>query len=349
MGNRWDALRLAAALGVFFAHALALYQLRGLEPVPGHSLGALSVAVFFFISGNLVWQSWQRAPQWGVFWRKRLLRIFPGLAVAVLLTVGVLGWAVTKVSSAHYWQAPLTWLHLLNNLTALATVQTLPGVFESNPFARAVNGSLWTIRYELAMYALLALLGLAARGRRWVYPALAAGLALWWILATMPTGKAWMGTGLGDVLLWRDFAGLGVCFFLGSSFAAYAVRPRGWMALAALAAAGLAWTTPNDLVRQGAVWGMLAWGVFYVAYAGIAPAPEPTSAPSAPRGRVDVSYGVYIYAFPLQQAVTEWSLRHNQPLAVCVGVSLVLVLVLAGASWFGVERPCIRWGQRARS
>lgn len=59
-------------------------------------------------------------------------------------------------------------------------MQTLPGVFESNPFARTVNGSLWTIRYELAMYALLSVLSWAMRGRRWVYPAIALALACLW-------------------------------------------------------------------------------------------------------------------------------------------------------------------------
>ena len=64
---------------------------------------------------------------------------------------------MTTLPSADYLSAPLTWLNLANNAAALATVQTLPGVFESNPFARAVNGSLWTIRYELLMYLVLAL------------------------------------------------------------------------------------------------------------------------------------------------------------------------------------------------
>lgn len=82
----------------------------------------------------------------------------------------MLGWAVTTMPSTEYWAARGTWINFLNNVMGLATVQTLPGVFESNPFARAVNGSLWTIRYELFMYLLLASLAWFARGRRWITP-----------------------------------------------------------------------------------------------------------------------------------------------------------------------------------
>ena len=91
MANRFDALRLAAALAVLVAHGSFLYRLYLPVPFPGHSLGSLAVYVFFFISGYLVCQSWEREPAWGVFWVKRLARIFPGLVVAVAFSVFVLG------------------------------------------------------------------------------------------------------------------------------------------------------------------------------------------------------------------------------------------------------------------
>lgn len=136
---------------------------------------------------------------------------------------------------------------------------------------------------------------------------------------------------------WGDFCAFGVPFFLGGTFAAYAVRPRGWMAGAALLAALCAYYADAEPLRQLAVWGLIACGVFYAAHAG-APVRQG-------RGRTDISYGVYIYAFPVQQAVTELCLRQGWPLAVCLGLSLVLVLALAAASWFGVERPCLRYGK----
>ena len=345
MGNRFDALRLAAALGVFVSHGLFLYQLWLPVPFPGHSLGSLSVYVFFFISGYLVCQSWAREPAWRAFWLKRALRIFPGLVVAVAFSVFIIGWAVTTLPSADYLSAPLTWLNLANNAAALATVQTLPGVFESNPFARAVNGSLWTIRYELLMYLVLALLAWVARGRHWLYPSAACALALLWVLAHWRGWDAVIEARQGllvGLFRWQDFCGFGVPFFIGSTCAAYKVRPRHWMAAVALGATACATLLDSAALRQVAVWVFITCGTFYAAFGG-----RPL-APAAVRERVDLSYGIYIYAFPVQQAVTELSLRHSWSLAVCMALSLALVVPLALLSWFAVERPGIRLARRWR-
>ena len=349
MPNRFDLLRLAAALAVLLAHGDFLYRLHLPVPFVGHSLGSLAVYVFFFISGYLVCQSWTRQPAWGAFWVKRLARVFPGLVVAVVFSVLVLGWAVTTLPSAAYWQAPGTWLNLVNNAAGLATVQTLPGVFESNPFARAVNGSLWTIRYELAMYVLLSAMSALPwlRGRRFMYPAMAVVLAALWPLARWGGWDAALeaaGSPLAEVFRWSDFCGFGVPFFAGSTFAAYAVRPRRWMAAAALVALCGALYAESALLRQVAVWVLMVCGTFYLAHVGLST--SKASAHRIGRARVDVSYGVYIYAFPVQQAVTALCLARGWSLAVCLLLSLAAVLVLAALSWFAVEQPAMRAAQR---
>jgi len=345
MDNRFDLLRLMAALAVFVAHGDFLYRLHLPVPFPGHSLGSLAVYVFFFISGYLVCQSWAREPVWRVFWVKRLARIFPGLVVAVVFSVAVIGWSVTSLPSARYWGASGTWVNLINNAAGLATVQTLPGVFESNPFARTVNGSLWTIRYELAMYGVLAVLAWIGRGRRWAYPAAAAVLAALWGCARLGRWDAALEAGGGwwaELFRWQDFCGFGVSFFLGSTLAAYAVRARAWMAaVAVLAVLGAAYGGSGDAVRQVAVWGLVTFGTFWLAFVG-----RWGGRYGIGRGRVDLSYGVYIYAFPLQQAVTELCLRRGWPLAACMAMALALVLAMAWLSWHAVERPGIRAGRR---
>lgn len=341
--NRFNLLRLVAALAVFVAHGVFLYRLHLPVPFVGHSLGSLAVYVFFFISGFVICQSWARQPDWRAFWVKRAMRIFPGLVVAVAFSVCIVGWSVTTLPSVDYWKAFGTWVNFANNAVGLATVQTLPGVFESNPFARAVNGSLWTIRYELAMYLVLAALAWHARGRRWVYPVAVFVLSVLWAVARV---KGWdasieiAGGPVADVFRWRDFCGFGVPFFMGSTLAAYSVRPRAWMGWAAGLATVYAYFSPNVLGVQGAVWGLVVFGTFYVAHAGNPQRRSPDQAP------LDISYGVYIYAFPVQQAVTELCLRHGWPLAACMLLSLVCILLLAVLSWYCVERPCIRAAHR---
>ena len=128
MPNRFDILRLAAALAVFLAHGEYLYRLSLPVPFPGHSLGSLAVYVFFFISGYLVCLSWIRQPAWQAFWVKRLARVFPGLVVAVTFYVCVVGWAVTTLSSSAYWQAPGTWLNFASNAAGLSAVFLAWGV-----------------------------------------------------------------------------------------------------------------------------------------------------------------------------------------------------------------------------
>ncbi len=342
--NRFDVLRLGAALAVFTAHGSFLYCLYLPVPFVGHSLGSLAVYVFFFISGYLIFQSWVRLPLWKVFFIKRFVRIFPGLLVAVGFSVFVLGWAVTTLPTAVYLRAPGTWLNFFNNALALATVQTLPGVFENNPFARAVNGSLWTIRYELAMYVLLVLIARVARGWRGIYSITALVFVLLWFAARRGQwDSALQASGWGLVFQWQDFCGFGVPFFMGSAFAAHLIKPRYWMIGATAVALVVALLARSDVLRQVAAWCLVVFGTFCVAFTAV-PAYS-----AAERGRVDLSYGVYIYAFPVQQAMTQWSLAAAWPLWFCMGASLVLVLLLASASWFGVERPCIKWAQRRLS
>lgn len=104
--NRFNLLRLAAAVAVLLSHGEFLYRLTLPVPFPGHTLGSLAVYCFFFVSGYLVFQSWEREPALGVFWVKRVARIFPGLVVASAFSVCVVGWAMTRLPTTEYWTHP---------------------------------------------------------------------------------------------------------------------------------------------------------------------------------------------------------------------------------------------------
>lgn len=346
-GNHFNLLRLMAAVAVLLSHGEYFYRLTLPVPFAGHTLGSLAVYCFFFISGYLVCQSWHREPRWAGFWIKRIARIFPGLVAAVIFSVAVVGWLMTTWSSGRYWAEPATWGYLANNAAALATANALPGVFESNPFARSVNGSLWTIRYELLMYLLLSAAGWAGwTGRRWAYLAGAAAMAALWMWARgfSDTPKApfasltWLPAGLGELFNVVDVSAFGVMFLLGSSFAASRVRPGAWLAALACAGLVLAWAGQARWSVQIGVWTLVASGVFWAAHAGA------SRASGWPRE--DLSYGVYIYAFPIQQAVTQISLSRGWSLSACLAASLVLTLAMAAFSWFCVEKPGIRLGRR---
>ena len=343
--NNFNLLRLLAAVAVLFSHGQFLYRTQMPVPFVGHSLGSVAVYVFFFVSGYLVTQSWARGPSVLGFTARRMGRIYPGLIVSVVFSVAVVGALMTTWSQADYWRAGLTWANLFNNAAGLSTVQVLPGVFEHNPFARAVNGSLWTIRYELMMYALL--LGVSWLGikfHRQIHVLVALVLAVSWlslIAFGWPNQPAWFPGWLRELWSARDFTSLGVYFFIGVVFAQLNVRRRksflvlGCVGVAALVLARL---SASPVLIQLGLWVGIPGLTFCLAHLG--------SQWLRGRPHADLSYGVYIYAFPIQQAITQISLARGWSLAVCLGLSLLLTVLMAAFSWFCVEKPGIAAARR---
>ncbi|WP_164008101.1 acyltransferase family protein [Pyxidicoccus trucidator] len=320
--NNLDFLRFAAASGVILSHAFPLGEGRGtVEPLDLFSrgqlsLGRLCVAVFLVISGVLITRSWERTPDLARFTWARVLRIFPGLAVMLLLTTLVLGPAFTTLPLRDYLLSADTHLYWLRNLTLVNPQWELPGVFESSAYSKAVNGSLWTLKYEVGFYLLTLGLGLAGLLRKsmvavgWVGAAVApfvtGRLGFW------PELYLYFGGGVA-LYLWRD-----------------KVRMSPWLALAC---------TVGWLALTWLGYGRIGTGLFgsyVVLYLAFLPA-----GPLAHFGRRgDLSYGVYVYAFPVQQAVTAL-LGGRTEWWVNAAVSFPVVVALAALSWHGVEKPAL--------
>ena len=145
MNNRFDTVRLAAALAVFAAHGVVLYQLTVLRAVSGPQPGRTGSRVFSLSVAALCCQKLDALAIMAGFWRKRMLHFPQAASRRHADRLPARPWWTT--GRYDYWRAPATWWHWVNNAFAMATLQTLPGCSEHNPFARAVNGSLWTIRF----------------------------------------------------------------------------------------------------------------------------------------------------------------------------------------------------------
>jgi len=169
--NNLNLLRMLAASSVLFSHSYALTGHMLQEPlvvVSGQRTDAatIGVIVFFAISGFLIAQSLARKPYRSTPTRLRArLRILPGLMLAKLFHVPVLGWYATSLASAAYWTHADTWRFLLA-CPNFDVRDRLPGVFERNPYPLAVDGSLWTIPVETWCYAAAAALALVTLLRR---------------------------------------------------------------------------------------------------------------------------------------------------------------------------------------
>lgn len=330
--NNFDLLRLAASLGVFFGHGSFLYD-RHIIGFFGNtnSFGSMSVLVFFFISGHLVYQSWQRSSGVLDFFRKRFFRIFPGLLVASFFSVFVVGLLMTRLDGMDFLKSEQVWKLFFNYAGAIASQHVLPGVFEANPFPHAVNGSLWTIKYEILMYALIALLAMSVGVQRW---RLVVVVTVFTVAVVFSPDFHFFN----DMFRSKDFFIFGLAFFLGALFFYFLKVKAFWILIVFLFGWVIAiFGSTREIINFGVcLW--LSCAVFLIAYF------KPLM---RFRLHYDLSYGIYIYAFPIQQAVTEISLGQGWGKVVCLFISLVLVVIFAWLSWILIEKPAIARARRS--
>ena len=161
--NSFGLIRLVLALAVLFSHSYWFTSGSSIhEPLyslTGWTLGEHAVQVFFILSGLLVAQSFARSRSVTEFAVARTLRIFPALTVCVLATSVVLGLALTTLPPARYLAGPGLWTYQAMTISLLNTSLPLPGVLEHTPVAYLFNASLWTLKFEVLCYAILAILG----------------------------------------------------------------------------------------------------------------------------------------------------------------------------------------------
>jgi peptidoglycan/LPS O-acetylase OafA/YrhL len=330
----FDVIRLLAASMVIFSHSFTTTGQR--EPQPIHfgrldvTWGHLGVAIFFVTSGFLVTQSWRRQPEPLRYLAKRALRIWPGLLAVVGLSVFVLGPIATTWSRRAYLTDYHTWGYLLHNAVMSPITFTLPGVFRHQPL-NGVNGSLWTLPYEVGAYVVLLLLGMTRLLRWWVLAAMTVVLLVLYHLGisnkTIALWDTWNG------LLLQNVPRLAVWFVLGALLCEgrrLVVRRHAFAAVAlVLAVVGIWWG--EDFI---AIPGL----AFLVIYVGTLPCE-----PAAFVHRLgDPSYGMYLYGFVIQQTLMWSGLVHSHQPMLSFVEGMVLSVIFGYASWHLIERRALR-------
>ena len=168
--NNFNLLRFVAATLVIWSHSYALLP-NGLPSDPsvrvlGFGFAGIAVNAFFAISGFLIVRSYIQHNNLGIYLQARALRIMPGLVVAVLFCALVVGPLFTSLPLNDYFGNSGVGRFITSNIVMYQRTANLPGVFSENVSA-GVNGSLWTLSYEVSMYlavAILGVLGLLKRG-----------------------------------------------------------------------------------------------------------------------------------------------------------------------------------------
>lgn len=329
--SSFDAIRLIAAFAVLVSHHFGL--VRGEQPlVPGFgSLGVFAVTVFFVISGYFVALSWDREPDPVRYWKKRALRILPALVVVVGISILIIGPAETNLSLGDYATNAATWSYWRNAVLVLGIQFDLPGVFTAKPMS-AVNLSLWSLPIELIMYVSIVIAGIALRRfSRWAYPVLATIFALaWWIIP---------GDQFGTTL---QTLNLGVFFLAGAAIYSFGLLRRITPSFLAVCVVVVVLAAALD----GPQTKLLLWIFFPMVVLGLGALPSALGKRVAAMG--DISYGVYLWAFPIQQIV----IAHLLGLVgfwVSMLLAAIVTTALALASWHLVERPALRLRDRGNT
>ena len=303
--NNFNAIRLCAAFAVLAGHACILNASTP-AVMAQHEIQAIGVYIFFILGGYLITKSWKSDPHLLKYWIKRFSRIWPPLAVFVLLATFVFGPLLSSLPLDQYMV--YCWSYLSNAVFYIT--YTLPGVFGYNYYPNAVNGSLWTIPVELAMYFLVPLIITIAycrfvgRNSRWFIAALAIIVCI-----SDDRIKPYLNLPLATILF------LAFCFI---------PMPYG--------------------VAHALMFLILPYMVLSLAYC---------DSPRLQRVgiRYEVSYGIFIFGFFLQQVLVEVMIDYGitVPIYVFIAMSLVVTAPCALLCSILVEKPTQKLTKRILS
>jgi len=328
--NSFDLLRLLAASLVLYSHQHVLLGVVEPSFFGMTTLGGAGVSIFFFLSGLLVWTSWTRDPDLWRFFLKRSLRIFPALWITVLLSVFLFGPVVSSFDFWDYFESSET-REYLNNAFLIVRYD-LPGVFEENPYPYAVNGSFWTLPAEFLCYVSVAVVGSLALMHR---SGLVGGLFL--ALLAAEFGSHYFGSHLAANFEMAAFFWWGVWYGYMSSDSVTRLKWN-WMitafAMLVFVSIGARGVDRTVMLVFAAALVMLAqrwtWG---------ARVTDPVG---------DLSYGMYIFAFPVQQWLAQTASGHERSFGLTLMLAFALTAGLSYVSWHLIEKRALRFKPRVR-
>jgi len=325
---------------VIFGHSFYLFPTGGfVEPVTQlvkrNFSGTLAVGIFFFISGILITQSYVQTKSALRFTLMRVARIYPGALFCLFAVTLILGPLVTTLSPSAYLTSAGPYCYLRDNWSFTnffwfwpPGCYSLPGVFEKNIYAGAINGSLWTIFPELACYFYILVLGMLG-GLNTRNRIILIVIALLTIHAIAPKLVPYFSQdSYSDTLK--------VALFFLAGVLAFALRD--WLTLRWIYLVPLVFET---VMFRGSIYQEypLFLTIFYfVLLIGSSKWLRAVKLPG------DYSFGVYIYGWPIQQAVAHFwpSLTSYPSNLICIPLA-----VLAGyASWNLIERPALTAARR---
>lgn len=336
--NNFDLFRLIAALTVIYGHSFALAPALGFDDIlfkqTGHHSAAMAVKFFFFLSGLLVTDSLLTRKSALQFFIARFFRIWPALAFVLLACIFVIGPVVTNLDLATYFTNSQTYLYFKHQIlmqtwgTQSLGYYDLPGVFVENNYKHNVNASLWSLVAEVFAYITLVAVFLIGLLEKRLATLLVALIVVDSILPSriiftfLPTGN-------------EDFSYLPFCFAVGVFLAIHKDNiiidislPLGFALLAYLFKGSLGGTHLFYLTVfiSTLYLSTRCWVIQKI------------------RIPFDVSYGTFLWGFPIQQLLSQY--LPNITGWGHVMIAMLLAILAGTISWLLVEKRFIAIGKR---
>lgn len=335
--NNLDLIRLLCAYFVIYSHSFALSPSPGdedfllkLTGIGFIAFSGVAVKTFFLISGILVTNSLLSTGNITKFVTSRFLRVFPAFFTVVVLSALVMGPILTTWTPSSYLSKFTTW-HYISKTLSLDIQYILPGVFDKNT-TQAVNGSLWTIPFEVKAYFYLLVL----------------------YILSVPLGKyKTYFIGIVSIAIFLEpltpFKGMLIAKSDNPSI--YELYP--------FFAFGCLLALAKEKIKIG-IYLPIAFAIiyllsssetckimfFYLAASTLLIYASSLKAIIRIKLKHDISYGVYLWAFPIQQTIAAF--YPGQPY-LNMAASIVITTLIAYASFILVEGPSMNLRHKIKS
>jgi peptidoglycan/LPS O-acetylase OafA/YrhL len=345
--NYFTILRYIGALFVILSHSYPLTNGRGTsEPLTDHlgglSIGAVGVSFFFVMSGFLLVENLKKEPirysSLVGFLCKRILRILPELIGVLLFTVFLIGPMTTSLGIVDYFINKETWMYLINPITIFFNSH-LPGVFETNPYPNVVNGSLWILPYFIIMYLIFwvfVVLGFLNKPPIILFLHVLAFLVLIFSSRILPSIHELINLPfITDKLSFQYY----LYFSGGIIISIYKKFIKSQIIIANIILLVLIITAffQKTLIYYIYI-AIIPYSLFYLSICSI-------KIMRLCSDIEDYSYGLYIYAWPIQQTIAHFI----KNISVCeiLLYTIMIIIPLAFLSRRLIEDPALKWGNRS--
>lgn len=335
--NNFGMLHLMASFFVLYGHQYRL--LNQLPPVVlGNQIHELGVKTIFLISGYLIAKSLfsmtcGRKKVTAVYLVKRIGRLFPEFLFCLIITAFLIAPLFTTLTVKEYFYNMDSIVFYIKNNLFLYPIFHLPGVFADNPFAGTVNGSLWTMPLEVAMYLCFLLIMLFFREKnrqRIVYTLFGAGIFILWSIKIIYLPEArWVFYGTDWAAALYDI----VYFVIGGGI--YFWKPKfdiqkSFFLLLLLGIFNFNVAFGREIICMAA----LSCCIFSLGFA------EKQSL-NLPWLHPECAYGVYLWGFPVQQCIINlfYITGKIQSANLLFLISSVIAYILARFSYRYIYKP----------